>query len=221
MGSFMNDKKQLCGRQSARHPARHAGQLTCAPGNIRAVYRPNSPRLGKVSIVTGGGFGHLPVFLGYVGQGLAAGCAVGNVFSPLLQYGLEVTQHLGSDAGVLFLFGNYYGDTFSFVLASEMADLNGIPNAMVKVCDDVASSESRAERRGVAGIYFACKIAGACADQMKPLEEVRRVSQDVVLNTSTYGVAVSACHLPASNKPTFDVQSDLMEFGMGIHGERA
>ena len=175
---------------------------------------------GKVAIVTGGGYGHLPTFLGYVGIGLCDGVAVGNVFtSPSFDTIWNVTQRVVSTSGVLFLYGNYMGDSLNFDMAAEIAELEEIPTATVRVCDDVASSKKRIERRGIAGIFFAYKIAGACAQRMASLEEVRRVAEKTVKYTSSYGVALSSCSLPSADHPIFEIGADDMEIGMGIHGE--
>lgn len=200
----------------------HTGHLKGDPENIKAIYRVGSPIAGKVAIVTGGGFGHLPVFLGYVGKGLCDGVAVGNTFtSPSFDTIWSVTQHVKSDAGVLYLYGNYMGDSMNFDMAVEMAELEDIKIATVRVSDDIASAPKNAktERRGIAGIFFAYKLAGACADRMSPLEEVKRIAEKAVANTATYGVALSSCQLPSAQKPIFEMGMNEMEIGMGIHGE--
>jgi phosphoenolpyruvate---glycerone phosphotransferase subunit DhaK len=116
----------------------HPDQLRVA-GEARAIVRAGAPIQGKVGIATGGGSGHLPVFLGYVGQGLADGVAVGNVFaSPSAEQMLEVTRAVNGGAGVLYLYGNYSGDVMNFDLAAELADAEGIEVATVLGADDVA-----------------------------------------------------------------------------------
>jgi dihydroxyacetone kinase-like protein len=177
---------------------------------------------GKVAILTGGGSGHLPVFLGYVGVGLADGCAVGNVFSsPSAETMYEATLATHGGAGALYLYGNYSGDVMNFDMAAEMADMDGVRVQTVLVADDVASAP-RAEwqkRRGVAGLFFAYKIAGAKAEQGADLDEVVRVTHAAVASTSSMGVALSPCTVPAAGVPTFTIGEDEMEIGMGIHGE--
>ena len=176
----------------------------------------------KVSIITGGGYGHLPVFLGYVGDGLCDGVAVGNVFtSPSCETIQNVTNSVENGSGVLYLFGNYFGDSMNFEMASEFAQLNGIKTAIVKVSDDIASAprERYQERRGIAGIVYAYKIAGALAENGANLEEVEQIAKKTVENTSSFGVAFSSCTLPGADKPIFEIDEDDMEIGMGIHGE--
>lgn len=189
--------------------------------DVRALCHPGKDK-GKVSIVTGGGYGHLPVFLGYVGDGLCDGAAVGNVFtSPSCEAILNVTRAVGHEAGVLYLFGNYFGDGMNFEMAREMAQLEGIHTEMVKVSDDVASAprSKYEERRGIAGIVYAYKLAGACAAAGGTLDEVKQAALWAVENTATYGVAFSSCTLPGAARPVFEINEQDMEIGMGIHGE--
>lgn len=190
-------------------------------GDTRALIH-HCKQESKVSIITGGGYGHLPVFLGYVGDGLCDGVAVGNVFtSPSCETIQNVTNSVENGSGVLYLFGNYFGDSMNFEIASEFAQLNGIKTAIVKVSDDIASAprERYQERRGIAGIVYAYKIAGALAENGANLEEVEQIAKKTVENTSSFGVAFSSCTLPGADKPIFEIDEDDMEIGMGIHGE--
>lgn len=191
-------------------------------GDPRAIVRAGAPIQGKVGIATGGGSGHLPVFMGYVGQGLADGASIGNVFSsPSADQMFAVTKGINGGAGVLYLFGNYQGDIMNFEMAAEMASLENIPIEMSIACDDVASAprENWKDRRGVAGIFFAYKTAGAKAEQMGNLTEVKGIADKTIANTRTMGVALSPCTIPHVGKPTFLIDENDMEVGMGIHGE--
>ena len=188
----------------------------------RAIVRADAPVQGKVGIATGGGSGHLPVFLGYVGEGLADGVAVGNVFaSPSSDTMLEVTRAISGGAGVLYLYGNYGGDILNFDLAAELAADEGIEVATVLGADDVASAppERADRRRGIAGIFFLYKVAGAKAAEGATLAEVVATTQKAAAGTRTMGVALSPCTVPAAGKPTFELPAGEMEIGMGIHGE--
>ena len=199
----------------------HPDQLRVA-GDGRAIVRAQAPIQGKVGIATGGGSGHLPVFLGYVGEGLADGVAVGNVFaSPSAEQMLEVTRAIHGGAGVLYLYGNYGGDVMNFDLAAELADAEGIEVATVLGADDVASAPRGAEarRRGIAGIFFLYKVAGASAARGAPLAEVKRVTEKAGAATRSMGVALAPCTVPAAGVPTFELPAGEMEIGMGIHGE--
>jgi len=200
----------------------HPGHLRRTGETGRALVRAAAPLPGKVGIVTGGGAGHLPLFLGYVGEGLADGVAVGNVFSspgPAPMY--DCIKAVDAGCGVLQIFGNYQGDVMNFQAAAEMARADGIQVAAVIGNDDVASApkEQAHNRRGVAGLYYALRLAGARAAEGASFEEVKRTAEAVIANTRTMGVALSPCTVPAAGRPTFEIADDEMEIGMGIHGE--
>ena len=194
--------------------------LVKTPGDDpRILVRADAPVAGKVGIVTGGGSGHLPLFKGYVGTGLCDGVAIGNVFSsPSSAQVLEATKAVNGGAGVLYLYGNYGGDVFNFDLSVDMAELEGIPTRTVLGCDDVASQpkERAADRRGVAGIIFAFKAAGAAAERGDSLDEVAAVAQDIVENTATMGVGLTPTILPTTGKPSLrPAQRAGMAFSTG------
>lgn len=197
--------------------------LLKAPGHDRRVLvRADAPVAGKVGIITGGGSGHLPLFKGYVGRGLCDGVAIGNVFSsPSSAQILETTKAVDGGAGVLYLYGNYGGDVFNFDLATDMAELEGIRTLTVLGRDDVASQpkERATDRRGVAGIFFAYKAAGAAAERGDTLDQVAAVAEDIIEHTATMGVGLSPTILPTTGKPSFELADDEMEIGIGIHGE--
>ncbi|HEX5416376.1 MAG TPA: dihydroxyacetone kinase subunit DhaK [Chloroflexota bacterium] len=200
----------------------HSSRLRLVGDDRRAVVRADAPVAGKVAIATGGGSGHLPVFMGYVGKGMVDGCSIGNVFSsPTVDQMVAATRAIDAGAGVLYLFGNYGGDVMNFGMAAEVVDLDDIRVETVLASDDVASAPkgSEARRRGVAGIFFLYKLAGAKAEEMAPLAEVKRIAEKAVANTRSMGVALSPCTVPAAGKPTFSIGDDEMEIGMGIHGE--
>lgn len=200
----------------------HPGDLACVDGDLRCLVRAGGGTPGKVGIATGGGSGHLPLFLGYVGDGMLDGCSVGGVFqSPSAAQMLAVTKAIDKGAGVLYIFGNYGGDIMNFDMAAEMADLEGIRVEQVIAGEDVASAPKGKEnkRRGVAGIFFVYKIAGAYAAELASLAEVKRVAEKVCANVRTMGVALSACIIPEVGRPTFEISEGQMEIGMGIHGE--
>jgi dihydroxyacetone kinase len=199
----------------------HPGRLKLA-GDPRAIVRGDAPVQGKVGIATGGGSGHLPVFMGYVGDGLADGAAVGNVFaSPSADQMLAVTKAIDGGAGVLYLYGNYGGDVMNFDLAAELADAEGIRVETVLGADDVASAPrgEEARRRGIAGIFFLYKVAGARAAEGATLDEVKAVADRAAAGIRSMGVALSPCTVPAAGRPTFELPEGQMEIGMGIHGE--
>ena len=199
----------------------HPDQLSYAE-DVHSIVRADAPVEGKVALATGGGSGHLPVFLGYVGKGMLDGCAVGDVFSsPGAEQMLWVTQRIHGGKGVVYIYGNYGGDVMNFDMAAEMADMEDIQVRTVLVKDDVASAPPAEanRRRGVAGMVFAFKVAGAKADMGGSLDEVVAVTEKALANIRTMGVALSPCTVPMAGKPTFTIGDDEMEIGMGIHGE--
>ncbi|MCK9598363.1 MAG: dihydroxyacetone kinase subunit DhaK [Sphaerochaeta sp.] len=203
----------------------HPDLITYTNNDVRCLVTANKKE-GKVGIATGGGSGHLPLFLGYVGRGMLDGCSVGDVFqSPSAEQMHAVTKYIDSGAGVLYIYGNYNGDIFNFDMAAEMADFeDGIRVESVVAADDVASAGptelgQKSTRRGVAGIVFVYKCAGAAADAMLSLDEVKRVAEKAAYNVRTMGVALTPCIVPRVGKPGFSLGEDEMEIGMGIHGE--
>jgi phosphoenolpyruvate---glycerone phosphotransferase subunit DhaK len=202
--------------------AAHPDELAVAGDDIHSIVRADAPRPGKVAIATGGGSGHLPLFLGYVGKGLLDGVAVGDVFSsPTAEQMLAVTKHIDGGAGVLYLYGNYGGDVLNFDLAADLAAAEGIRVETILGADDVASAPKDAtdRRRGIAGIFFLYKVAGGAAEQGLDLDAVVEVTRKAATHTRTMGVALSPCTLPAVGRPTFELDEGDMEIGMGIHGE--
>lgn len=200
----------------------HPNMLAYAGNDVHCIVRADSPVQGKVALATGGGSGHLPVFLGYVGRGLLDGCAVGDVFaSPSADQMLEVTRRIHGGKGVVYIYGNYGGDVMNFDMSTEMASMDDIEVRTVLVKDDVASAPpaEAARRRGVAGMVFAFKIGGAKADQGGSLDEVEAVTRRALENIRTMGVALSPVTVPQAGRPTFTIGEDEMEIGMGIHGE--
>jgi dihydroxyacetone kinase-like protein len=176
----------------------------------------------KVGVVSGGGFGHIPVFAGYIGEGFLDACAVGDVFaSPDMNPMLESIKFADSGKGVLCIVANYGGDRMNFDMACEMAEMDDIEAVKVIVSDDVASAgkDEAQKRRGVAGFVYVSKIAGAAASKGYTLSETTAVAQKASDSCRTIGVALSSCIIPQSGKPTFEIADDEIEIGMGIHGE--
>ena len=216
---IINDGNKAVDEMLAGILAAHPRHLRTVDGSPRSLIAREGPRPGKVGIVVGGGSGHEPTFLGFVGKGLADACAVGNVFaSPPPDPILECAKAVNGGAGVLFQYGNYAGDVMNFDMAAEMAAMDDIEVRTVLTTDDVATKD-KAKRRGVAGNFFVFKAGGAAADIMKPLDEVERIARKANDQTFSMGVALSACSLPQTRKPNFEIGPDEMEIGMGIHGE--
>ncbi len=220
MKKILNDPKNFVPEMLDGLLKAHADQLSFAGGDVHCIVRADAPVQGKVALATGGGSGHLPVFLGYVGKGMLDGCAVGDVFqSPSADQMLEVTRRIHGGKGVLYIYGNYGGDVMNFDMAAEMASMEDIEVRTVLVKDDVVSNKDPEKRRGVAGMVFAFKCAGAKADQGGSLDEVEAVARKTLANVRTMGVALTPCTVPQVGKPTFTIGENEMEMGMGIHGE--
>jgi phosphoenolpyruvate---glycerone phosphotransferase subunit DhaK len=223
MKKFINDPLQVVDETINGILKAYPYHLRVAKESNRALVRADAPIKGKVAICTGGGSGHIPVFLGYVGSGLLDGVSVGNVFSsPSADAMLAATKEVNGGAGVLYLFGNYSGDRMNFEMAAEMSAMDDVPVKLSIAADDIASAprSQKEKRRGIAGIFFAYKIAGAKANTMANLDEVKDTADRVIENTCTLGVALSPCTIPAVGRPNFTIGEDEMEVGMGIHGEK-
>lgn len=223
MKKIINDPKNYVDEALEGIVAAYGDKVGFFENDKRVIIRTGEKKKGKVGIVSGGGFGHLPLFLGYVGQGMLDACVVGNVFaSPSYTKMESGIRAADAGAGVLCLYGNYGGDKMNFRQAMEdCEDLEDIRCVEILGTDDIASAsvESADTRRGVAGIVYAYKIAGAASEEMYSLDEVARVTQKALQNIRTMGVALTPCVLPEVGKPTFLIDDDQMEIGMGIHGE--
>lgn len=219
---IINDGAKAVDEMLAGILAAHPKHLRAVDGSPRSIIAKDGPRSGKVGLVIGGGSGHEPTFLGFVGKGLADAAAIGNVFaSPPPDPILECAKAVNGGSGVLFMYGNYAGDVMNFDMAAEMAAMEDIDVRTVLSTDDVASAprDERSKRRGVAGNFFIFKAAGAACDRMLPFDDCERIALKANDHTFTMGVALSPCSLPQTRKPNFEIGPDEMEIGMGIHGE--
>lgn len=197
----------------------HAAQVRQVPGG---VVRSTQSKAGSVAVVVGGGSGHYPAFAGLVGQGLAHGAAMGNLFaSPSAQQICSVARAANNGGGVLLAFGNYAGDVLHFGLACERLRAEGIPCETIAITDDISSAPiaEKEKRRGVAGDLSVFKIAAAAAERGDSLAEVLRIARRANEHTRTLGLAFKGCTLPGAEQPLFTVPEGMMGFGMGIHGE--
>lgn len=223
MKKLVNNPTQVVEEMIEGYVKAHSDYIKQLSENDRSLVTVRETRENKVGILIGGGSGHEPGFLGYVGEGMADGVAVGNIFaSPSPDPILEVTKAIDKGAGVVYLYGNYAGDVMNFGMAAEMADLEEDINVkMVVATDDVASApkEEKEKRRGIAGEFFIYKAAGAAADFGFDLDEVVRVAKKANENTRSMGVGISPCYLPQTGEPSFVIGDDEMEIGLGHHGE--
>jgi dihydroxyacetone kinase-like protein len=189
----------------------------------RVVFRGDAPVRGKVGLVSGGGSGHEPMHGGFVGPGMLDAACAGEVFtSPVPDQMVAATQGVDGGAGVLHIVKNYTGDVMNFEMAAELvAAESGTEVVSVVTDDDVAVQDSlyTAGRRGVGVTVLVEKLAGAAAEQGRPLAEVADVARTVNARGRSMGMALTSCTVPAAGKPTFDLPEGEMEIGVGIHGE--
>lgn len=186
----------------------------------RALYRNHSSG-SKVGITTGGGGGHLPLFVGYVGEGLLDSCAVGNVFEgPTEEACIAAIQRANAGGGVLCIVGNYGGDRMNFAMACDELE-DEVQTETVLVRDDIASGtlDNREARRGVAGLVLVYKVAGAAAASGASLAEVAEITRLAESRTRTIGAAFGPCQLPGATESAITLSPGEIEMGMGIHGE--
>lgn len=196
--------------------------LVSTTENERVLKYKNAPVKGKVGVVTGGGSGHKPAFVGYIGRNMVDAVAVGELFSsPPAQMFYDAIREANAGAGVAILYGNYAGDNMNVAMAIEQAEDDGILVGKVVANDDVPSAPSsdRSRRRGVAGEILMWKVGGAKAAMGGSLEEVLAVAQKAIDNTRSMGVGLSPCILPEVGHPNFTIEPGTMEIGIGHHGE--
>lgn len=197
------------------------GDIVEASGNKRVIKAKNIPK-GKVGVITGGGSGHKPAFVGYVGENMCDAAAVGEICSsPTAAAFLDAVKTADQGRGVACLYGNYSGDNMNVKMAVKMAAKEGITVKTVIANDDVASApkDQREKRRGVAGEVFMWKAGGAKAAKGASLEEVIAAAQKAIDHTRSVGIGLTPCTLPAVGHPNFEIQDGTMEVGIGHHGE--
>lgn len=191
-------------------------------GETNIILRANSPFPGKVAIVSGGGSGHEPAHIGFVGKGMLDAAVMGEIFtSPTPDQILKAIQKVDAGSGVLLIVKNYSGDIMNFEMAAEMAEAQGIPIATVIVNDDIAigNSSQTMRRRGISGTIFVHKIAGAMAEKGASLKEVEDVANKVIANMRSMGMALTTCTIPGSDTVGYKIGENEVEVGIGIHGE--
>ncbi len=196
--------------------------IVSATGNPRVLKYKRAPVEGKVGIVTGGGSGHKPAFIGYLGRNMVDTVAVGEIFSsPTAKAFLDAFKEADAGKGVACLYGNYAGDNMNVKMAKQMAEMEGIEVKTVVANDDVASApkEESDKRRGVAGEILMWKIGGAMAAKGGTLDEVIEAAQKAIDNTKSVGIGITPCTIPSVGNPNFQIKDGTMEVGIGHHGE--
>lgn len=218
MKKFLNDADSLLRDALAGMASAHADVIELHPDPcfVRRAVLPSRP---KVALISGGGSGHEPLHVGFIGKGMLDAACPGQVFtSPTPDQMIAAAAEVDMGQGVLFIVKNYAGDLMNFEIASEMLEL---PNATVLVHDDVAVERSThtSGRRGVAGTVIVEKIVGAAAEAGVDLALCKSLGDRVTKATASMGVAFTSCTVPAAGRATFEIADDEMEVGVGIHGE--
>ncbi|AQT82933.1 dihydroxyacetone kinase subunit DhaK [Mycolicibacterium litorale] len=222
MKKLINDPADVVEEALLGIEAAHGDRVRIDHDN-RVIFRRDAPISGKVGLVSGGGSGHEPLHGGFVGPGMLDAACTGAVFtSPVPDQMVAATTGVDGGAGVLHIVKNYTGDVMNFEMAAELvAAETGIEVAAVVTNDDVAVQDSlyTAGRRGVGATVLLEKIAGAAAEEGRPLAAVADIARKVNAQSRSMGVALTSCTVPAAGKPTFELGENEMELGIGIHGE--
>ncbi len=222
MQRFVNDPDYIVDDMVKGFVKAHEDLIVKSEKNDRVVKYKNAPVEGKVGLVTGGGSGHEPAFLGYVGENMMDAAAVGEIFSsPSAQTFYDAFLEADAGKGVACLFGNYAGDNMNVKMAIRKAGKKGVEVKMVAATDDISSSpkETKEKRHGIAGGVFMWKIGGARAALGGSLDEVIQSAQKAVDATRSICVGLEPCTIPAVGHPNFNIENGKMEFGIGHHGE--
>ena len=221
MQKFINDPSLVVDEMLQGFVKAHS-DLVAGTENERVLKYKDAPVEGKVGIVTGGGSGHKPAFIGYIGRNMCDAVAVGEIFtSPPAQMFYDAIRAADGGKGVAILYGNYAGDNMNVAMAMEEAEDQGIEVKKVVANDDVPSAPAteRDKRRGVAGEILMWKVGGAKAAMGGSLDEVISAAQKAIDSTRSIGVGLSGCTIPEVGHPNFSVDEGKMEVGIGHHGE--
>lgn len=219
MRRLINDPYDVVEEMLSGYVKAHSDYVKLLEHDGRVVVTTN-PVPGKVGVIIGGGSGHEPLFLGYVGKNFADAAVIGNInTSPSPEPCYNAVKAVDQGKGCIYLYGNYAGDVMNFDMGAEMAADDGIRVETVLVTDDVVSSENIEDRRGIAGDLFVFKAAAAAAAKGMDLDEVVAAAKKCNDNTRSMGVALSSSTIPVKGGTIFDMEDGDMEIGMGIHGE--
>ncbi len=219
MAQFINTKEALVTEAIDGALRTAKGRLARLDGfpHIKVVVRAGWDK-SKVALVSGGGSGHEPAHVGFIGKGMLTAAVCGDVFaSPSVDAVLAGILAVTGPAGCLLIVKNYTGDRLNFGLAAERARAYGIKVSMVIVDDDIALPDLP-QARGVAGTLFVHKIAGALAEEGANLDTVYQAAQQVIKQVASIGMSLDTCTVPGSPKED-RIAVGKAELGLGIHGE--
>lgn len=220
MRRLVNDGYEAVEEMLAGYVAAQGKYVDFAENDKRVIVSKQMSEEPRVRIIIGGGSGHEPLFLGYVGKDFADAAVVGNVnTSPSPEPCYNAVKAVDSGKGCLYMYGNYAGDVMNFDMGAEMAADEGIRVETVLVTDDIYSAEKVEDRRGVAGDLIVFKAAASAAAKGLDLDAVKQAAEKTNANTYSMGVALSSSTLPVTGKAIFEMNEGEMEVGMGIHGE--
>jgi len=220
MRRLLNDGYDAVDEMIEGYVKAHSDYVDFHPNDERVVVSNKMSDEDRVGIIIGGGTGHEPLFLGYVGENLADASVAGNVnTSPSPEPAYNAVKAVDRGKGCLYLYGNYSGDVLNFDMGAEMAADDGIRVETVTIKDDVISAENFEDRRGVAGDLFVIKVAAAAAAKGYDLDKVKELAEKANRLTYSMGVGLSSATLPVTGETIFHMEDGDMEIGMGIHGE--
>ncbi|EAC6873122.1 dihydroxyacetone kinase subunit DhaK2 [Listeria monocytogenes] len=220
MRRLVNDGYEAVEEMLAGYVAAQGKYVDFAENDKRVIVSKQMSEEPRVRIIVGGGSGHEPLFLGYVGKDFADAAVVGNInTSPSPEPCYNAVKAVDSGKGCLYMYGNYAGDVMNFDMGAEMAADDGIRVETVLVTDDIYSAENVEDRRGVAGDLIVFKAAASAAAKGLDLDAVKQAAEKANTNTFSMGVALSSSTLPVTGKAIFEMKEGEMEVGMGIHGE--
>lgn len=220
MRRLINDGYDAVEEMLSGYVKAHGDYVKFHPEDDRVIVSNKMSEEPRVGIIVGGGTGHEPLFLGYVGEDFADASVCGNInTSPSPEPCYNAVKAVDRGKGCLYLYGNYAGDVMNFDMGAEMAAEDGIRVETVTVNDDIYSSKNFEDRRGVAGDIFVFKAAAAAAAKGWDLDRVKEVAEKANRSTFSMGVALSSATLPVTGEEIFQMEEGDMEIGMGIHGE--
>jgi dihydroxyacetone kinase-like protein len=217
MKKFMNGVDTMVAESLEGFVRAHESRLVFGPGG--KFVRRRALASGKVAVISGGGAGHEPLHVGFVGAGMLDAACTGHIFtSPTPDQIVAAIEATDTGAGCLLVVKNYDGDVMNFEMAAEMAAARHAID-MVVVKDDVAHGNRSQGRRGVAGTVIVEKLLGAAAGRGTSLGELKVLGEALNERIRSMGVALRGVAVPNTRRETFALGADEMEMGVGIHGE--